>query len=389
MSNNAELRRCRYSAIDWLDKCQAYIYLVYKEELAGFRNPAAQVGTAVHEVLHEYAQHCFDRRRATDDEFYEELVSKYRTTLPGHLRSDYLNVCRNVKNAIEFQDLATADSVHIEKRLGVDKDFKPTSSTDYFSSSIDLYHINGDTAYAFDYKTSREAISAGNAEMSLQREVYCWLVLKHHPEVEEVYFSFVMSRYGRATTPILFTREDDLPEFERRVKKMIDDYYLILARDTAPKARPGSYCVLCGCMSACPAYHQAFAANERINSIEDAEKFCRNYLLAQAKLKHWEDLMKAAVEVYGDIPAGGDRIYGNKPSTVKSYNYEKTISKLRELGVEDDLLNKKLSITGTELKGICKKAELDPNEFDVFAKVSVRNSYGSRKQADEEDDNES
>jgi CRISPR/Cas system-associated exonuclease Cas4 (RecB family) len=386
--NPNELKRCRYSALDWLSKCPAYIYLIYKEGLAEFRHPAALVGSAVHEVLHKYAQHCFDRKRVTDDEVYDEIVSSVRPTLPPHLQGDYLSVCRKVKSVTHFQLLADADSVHIERRLGIDSDYKPTASTSFFSGAIDLYHVNGDVAYAMDYKTSREAITDGGALASLQREIYSWLILKHHPEVEEVSFEFVMSRYGQATEPIVFSREDDMDEFEARLRVLIDEYYTIVSAGAMPTPRPGSHCVLCGAMAACPAYHQAFAFDERIETAEDAQRFCANYLLAEHKMKHWKDVLQNAVEAYGDLPAGEQRVYGNRPSASKKYDFAKVMAQLDALCIDKDLISKKLGVTGTALKSICRAADIPIETFDGFAKVSMKNNYRAHKVGDQDDGEE-
>jgi len=377
MSNT--IRQCRYSAIDWLNKCQLHIRLIYGEGAPEIKHPAGIVGTKCHELLSAYTNHCISTKKATDDEEYGRLANQIRATVPVELESDFVGVVKSIKNTISFQALLDAKEVYVERRLALDGNLEPVEYVEgnvyRFSSGLDLYWIDDDTAYVNDYKTSRLVISNNQADASLQRKTYSWMILKHHPQVNEVQFIFDMSRFGRKTKPHVFTREFDMPEFEERIKEMIKNYDAILNSSERPEANPGPHCIVCGCKAPCPIYKEAFTLEEQVNSISDATRLVRLLYLAEQKIKTMRALAQEAVQAYGEIPIDESSIYTNVPTSTVKYDLTKTLNKLAEMGVPDELITKKVGITGTELKSICKTTKLDLSEFEEYASVSLKNNY--------------
>ena len=398
MSNN-QIRGCRTSAIELATKCPFACQKIYRDGLIGGNNTLALLGSAIHNVLEEYGQHCLDHKIATDYEFYDSIIDHHAVALPEEVQPDCYDVLRKLRERLNFETANNADSVFIERRFFLDENLMVLPSDvepeDYFfTSAIDIYFIVGKTAYIFDYKSSRAMFTPTVIEHKLQKDFYAFLVMAAHPEVEDTLFYYDFIRYGMMSKPTAATRSEDFTSLGRKLVAACKNYYDLMVEggDDQP-ARPSGFCGLCEVRGVCPAVNNATCNLACIVSGADAITAARNLKALQLATKQVQDSLKEWVNANGNIPISVTEQFGISAGEKKEIDLKfELLTALKEANIPKGALADLITMpVGKVEKLIKKKApEVDLKKFTTkrattsFKYMDVEHDQGESSEADGE-----
>lgn len=306
MSNN-QIRGCRTSAIELAARCPFACQKIYRDGTKGGNNHLALLGSAIHNVLEEYGQHCLDNRVSTDYDFYDSIIDRHAVALPEEVQPDCYDVLEKLRGRLNFDTALQADRVFIERRFFFDKDFNVLpddwSGEFHFTSAIDIYFIVGNVAYIFDYKSSRAIFTPTVIEHKLQKDFYAFMVMADHPEVTETVFYYDFIRYGTMSKPTHATREQDFVRLRNKLAAACVNYYTLMdpALPDEP-ARPSGFCGLCEVRGICPEVNNAICDLANIVSGADAVIAARKLKALQLATKQVQESLKEWVNAHGNIP---------------------------------------------------------------------------------------
>lgn len=391
MANNQNISGARYSAINSMHHCPLWAYLIYKEKLIGYKNPFAKFGIMLHNVLEDYAKHCIANHFDTDYAEFEKIKFKHMVNLEESQFADAKNVLETIKNNTNWSSYLQFDTVEIEQRFAVDKNFKfTTSENPYLSGGIDLIYIDDDTAYIEDYKSVRAIYTKSFMQDSLQRKIYPLLVLEKYPHINNTAFRFNFIRHGYQSEYFYINREE-LPELKAQIKEEVDALDALLKSSERPEPCAGGHCVLCENRAQCPAYHNAFTIDEQIYSKEDAIKLYQHYKLAKLKVNNMEETLKLWINENGPVRMKYEE-YGPQISPKVEYkDLQQVIKIMEEAGVPIGAIYDKLSLSNTKVKEISKKFKLSDTTkqaIDKLAKISQITKYATKKIEEESSEDE-
>jgi len=312
MSNN-QIRGCRTSAIELAAKCPYACQKIYRDGVVGGNNTLALLGTALHNVLEEYGQHCLLYKVETDFDFYATIIDKHVISLPEEVQEDAREVIEKLRDRVEFGSALKADDARIERRFFLDENLNvlPDDSKDfYFTSAIDLYFIIDGIAYIFDYKSSRSVFSPTMMEHKLQKDFYSYMVMAAHPEVNETAFAFDFIRYGYRTKPIAFNRTEDFEPLKRKLLAGCENYYKLMGVRDDGDPRPSGFCGLCEVRGICPAVNNALCNLANITSTADAITAARKLKALKIATEQVTASLKEWVNAHGNIPISVSEQFG-------------------------------------------------------------------------------
>lgn len=155
------------SKLKYVELCPGY------EGREGNVNPAAEMGTRIHEALEK-----FDLELLKDD--WERLIAE-------RCLEAYQNIVS--RHGWDGKDHTTHHEVRLEINLGEDMETFGT---------CDVLLIRGDEGIAIDWKTGRGAID--DASINTQAQAYTLGAFQRHPELEKIHFYFVIPQRDEITT---------------------------------------------------------------------------------------------------------------------------------------------------------------------------------------------
>lgn len=382
MADNGNAGYARYSAINAKNQCRRWAWQTYRETMIGFKNHYAKIGIAIHNLLQEYGEYCIKERQSTDFAFFDSIKNAHLAGLPEDAMSDARALAERIKDNTMWDEYFDRE-VYIERRFYIDNEFNPTdkdSGNVFLSGAIDLVCIDGNTAYAEDYKTVRTIYSQKYMEESLQRKFYSALIFAHFPEVEEVSFVFNFCRYNYKSEPITMTR-DDLDAAHEIIRGELADMNTLMEEEEAPEASPGSHCILCDAPGNCPAYKNAFNIDGEVTK-ENALDLYRQYRIGQFKLGILEDMLKGWIEVNGPI-INKDEQYGPKESDdVKYKDIPKLIECLESHGVLRGAIYDAITISKTNVDKLLTKFKVSKKgreEIRKLARIGKKTRFVAEK----------
>jgi len=396
-NDSASTKGARYSALHSTSQCPLWGWLVYNKKLSGSKNSFAKLGIAVHEFLEAYGKHCLATKQDTDYTAADEMKFKFMTGINEDQTTDYMNIIETIKSTFNWSEKISNGEVFLERRLAVNSAFEPISENDpnpYLSGGIDVIHIvdNDDEKMALveDYKTVRSIYTQQFMVDSLQRIIYSALVFAHFPEVNIVAFTFSFVRYGAKHDPIYMSREE-LEDVHLRIREEIARFQEVMAEKEQPEPCAGAHCVLCENKGHCPAYKNAYHAEDQINDVEDAKRVYQNMRLCGVRAKELETSLKTWIDQNGNVTLKYEE-YGPQPYEKTEFNdLAKLIELLKNAGVPLGAIYEQMSLSKTGLDKILKKAKLQKDatlkaSIDGIASTSPYTKFMSKKIGEKEQD---
>ena len=373
MANNHNVNSARFSAINAKQQCPLWAWLVYKKKVDGYQNPYAKLGIAIHDLLEDYAKHCIKHQIATDYEYFHRVKFIHFTKIEPHQFADANQIADSIVDSYNWAPHLNHDVIYIEKRFALDKDFNPVDEADdsYVSGAIDFGYADNYEGYLTDYKTVRSVYTKSFIKESLQRKMYSFFFLKHHPHLDRAGFIFDFVRYGFKTPPTFMYRED-MPEVEDQIRAEVESLNAVLALEEPPEPCAGPHCVLCSGRANCSAYKNAFDLNQRIDTLQGAEALYRQFRVGKVRLEAIEATLKMWISENTPIQIRGE-VYGPVPENeVKYPDTGKLIETLKEAGVPLGSIYDSVSMSNTVVKGIIKKFKLPAGVQEKIDKLAVK-----------------
>ena len=162
MGDNSTYRGCRTSALQEAQRCPFACQKTYRDKVQGGTNSPAITGTALHDLLEDYGNHCLTTKYDTDYDYFESIYRKHIIRVPPEMYNDALRIARNLKEATNFSAGIKAKAAFVERRIFIDIHgnlVEPNDPDLFFASGIDYYYIKnteeGYKAYVEDYKSYR------------------------------------------------------------------------------------------------------------------------------------------------------------------------------------------------------------------------------------------
>lgn len=390
MADNKNVSGIRYSAIQAMHSCKLNAWLIYVMRMEGKQNKFATMGIAIHDILEEYASHCFNKKLDTDFTHLEIIKYKHYTKLEEDQFKEANTIISEIKNNFNFNSLNAFNKVFIEKRFYLDRDFNPATKKDfYLSSGIDLVYCDDDTAYVEDYKTSRSIYTKSFMEESLQKKTYELQIYKHLPEINTINFAFNFVRYGYKADWIISTREESLEAIENQLRAECNEYEELTKLTEPPEATPSSFCMLCPVSGTCKAYQNAFDDFEKISDVESAKKLYQQLLLGKNKIKTMETQLKWWIEHNTPLEFKNET-YG--PQVYESTKFEdprKLINILTEVKIPEGAIDDVITIGKGDVDKIIKRFKLEKKDQEKILSVATKGKttkFVAKKKEEEKSD---
>jgi hypothetical protein len=377
MANNSNLAviGARYSAINAMHQCRLWCYNTYRLKLPGYKNKFAKLGTVLHDVLEEYGKYCIKNKVDTDYTEFDKIKYKYLNVLQEDQIAEALLILDNIKTNFNWSALKEFELIDIEARYAIDKDLNITEDPNpYLSGGVDLFYADGDIGYVDDYKSVRTIYTKGYMSKSLQRKIYSLLLLMKYPELNVIKFRFNFIRYGFISDYFDIYREE-LDTLAPMIVEEIEALNNLLSQENPPEPSAGGHCILCESRATCPAYKNAFAKIEQINTEEDAVKLFGAYKLASIRIKNMEEILKLWIDNNSPIKFK-DEQYG--PQSYDKIEFEDTlklIDILKEAEVPEGAIFEQLNMSNTKVKKIVKKFKLSEDIQKKIAKIATNSQY--------------
>lgn len=375
MADNQNVESLRYSAVNTMKQCPLSCWLIYGKKLKGYQNLFARFGSVIHNILEDYGKHCIANKLETDYSELDKIKLKYLPFLHESQQSDANQVVETIKSNINWSSVLGHEIIEIEKRFQLDSNFNPTENDGLFSSGLDLVCISGDEAYVSDWKTVRAIYTKKYMEESLQRKIYSWMVLKHYPQVNTVYFAFNFVRYGYQGQWMPILREE-LEELEGQILQEIQALQTLLSSEAEPEATPSAYCQLCPIAGLCREYANAFKECERIENEKDALELYQQFQLAKIRTKRMEELLKFYVSNNTPIRLQYETWGPQEHTKVEYPDSKKLIQTLfKECEIPEGAIYDLIKLSKTDVEKLSRKFKLSPEQKEKIKKLSIENSY--------------
>jgi len=387
VADNKNVSGIRYSAIQAMHSCKLNAWLIYVQKMEGKQNKFATMGIVIHDILEEYAKHCYDHKLDTDFSALEIIKYKHFVNLEEDQFKEGNTILSEIKDNFNFNSLNAFNKVFIERRFFLDKDFHPTTKDDfYLSSGIDLVYCDEDTAFVEDYKTSRSIYTKSFMEESLQKKTYELQIYKHFPEIETIKFAFNFVRYGFKADWLTSTREESLEAIENQIRAECLEFEEITKLTEPPEATPSSFCMLCPVAGSCPAYKNAFDELEQITDAKSAKKLYQHLLIGKVKVKTMETQLKWWIDHNSPLDFKNET-YG--PQVYENTKFEdplKLMDILTELKVPEGAIYDIISIPKGDVDKLIKRFKLEKKDQEKIMSVATKGKttkFVSKKKEEE------
>jgi hypothetical protein len=376
-------------------------------------------GDEVHHVMAQYALGCAKREVPSDWELFDQIAEAVGPEAGAMLDGMRDNL------VIDWEHLFC-----VETWLGLKEDLSPnvcqkgseaarltayegTPDAIYFTEmkNDDYSDGVGTKAYIPDFKSHWRPFDAD----TFQAKLYPFLVFQHFPEIQEVMFELIFTRYKSARRSVTYTRDDVVKlawEIERARRKQTliherakahgkwdystSEYPLGVGAGSidVPRepqgATPGSHCIYCPHLAkgTCP-----LGSTNPYGMMTLEERLKQVVYLDQAR-KHQLEIIKSFVDASRapvSFEAGDQKYTASFAASESGYfPLVPTVSMLSEWigeNPEDKTLWERLRVGSTELKSKLKakkRAILDQRLRDevMVKETSVR--FGIRKEGEED-----
>jgi hypothetical protein len=392
-NDNQNVLGARYSAISAMHQCRLLAWSVYGKKMVGFKNHFAKFGIVIHNVLEEYGNHCLANKLETDYGKFEEIKFKQLHYLEEFQLKEATELLNKIKENINWGGALQFETATIERRYKITDKFQPSVDEEnpYLSGGIDLVYLDSDTAYVEDYKSVRAIYTDAYMRDSLQRKIYAGLIFAEYPQINTVKFAFNFIRYGFKSKYYDEYREN-IEELNSLIRAEVTSLYELLAEPEPPEANPSGFCMLCEIRGTCPAYQNAYAFDEKLETTEQALALYGKFRLAEVKLKETKELLKAWIEINGPIKLKYEE-YGPQPEEKETYpDTQKVIEILKtEHKIPEGAIYECLNFTKTSINKLLKKFKIkndDRKSLDKIKTVETNTKFKEVKIHEIEQDEE-
>lgn len=370
--------RMKWSACPFAFNAQ-FIARTHKEP----ENEAMLRGSAVHEAVADYMQHCLKHGLASDPDWIENYHG------PPEVQEC---MDRLAETPFALSPIG-ADWVCVEAKMAFDKHLSPIIMLDQmtawmsrdvaFRLVVDLSYVMRDTLYIVDWKTGF------GAEMDeTQTRIYGWLVYQYYLAVQKglkrdvdqiahVNTSIVNLTIGKYST-------DTWPVMDgQSIEAVILDHLDTVNSWTEYPAIPCNSCKWCT-VPDCPVRGEAETAlvstaehgitiPSEIQTRDEAEKAVLFLLFAESVTEQVQQLLRGYVETNGPVAAGGKIAELRESTPWKCTDFEKLCRMLMAYGVESKLIWEHSSMSEATLEKLAKKA-------GIKDRMAMLLTAGERKQ---------
>ncbi len=319
-------------------------------------------GSEIHRIMSQYVDHCTRLKIASDWNHFNKIAAA-----AGPVAGPILDGIR---------DSYQVDWEHVygtEITLALDEGFRPVdhhgtsplrANSEAFQTlspepaayegTLDAILISDDATRAkiVDYKSHPAVFEAD----TFQSVLYPFMLFKHLPKLESITFELVFVRYKNCTRALQWKRTD-MPEMQATVSRARERQRITHENPDEALALPCTVCTYCPLAKTltCPIAewneHTALKPEDRLRW--------------KVWLKRMTDfnnpILRAWAEVHGPVSYkdGNGRIYefGEMPVPETRYPLDRTsIQALEDYKTAsgEDLLNGRLNISSTKLKGLLK-----------------------------------
>lgn len=339
-SQNRLLRRCPLSLKRYRDRTP---------------DPATaprDVGTAFHAVAEEAEGAVAPGSEMTEEQLLAVLTRK-AALLEDEAADDLRELTARAFARGFFPGFPSdAQDRGFELKLAVDHAGKPCAydAPDALLRGIvdRFYRENGGTlAVVDDWKTGRVIEAPGD-----QTRLYAFLVLAHHPDVDEVVARLRYVRHGSVKSET-YTRDD--------VATVLDELLAIeadVARRTDEndwKPRVGQHCASCGYRANCPAFASEVVPLQVIATADEAQEAARQLVVLKAQAKDLDDALRSWVRTHGELDLS-DETLGYRPTTKREVLDARKAAAFLRQHASDDAVWAALGLSVTELDRLLREA---------------------------------
>lgn len=297
-------------------------------------------GGVGHDVMAAYNNGLVAALTGQDLELLDKLaldVLRAQTKIPADYYEEVREMCKTA--AIAQGELPYLTVTEIE---GVTPGYKPKTFFErLFTVKVGRFTLRGIRDLVFqskgvgvvrDYKASRRIMPQWEVDRSLQLQIYAWVLLRQHPELDAASAEFVYMPDGVIRTPkgCPWTRED-LAHLEGDLTAVMEG----IDADQVFEATPGSACAYCDYVAFCKHREHALKdeGTESIGTDEEAGAMAADVTILTRIKEDKEDLLKAWAETHGDIRSG-DLSYGFKATHSRKFEPIAVAKAVKEAGID-------------------------------------------------------
>ncbi len=345
------------------------------EPIPRTETPIMRLGKVAHEVFADYNTHLKKTAERTDLSFLESLVLDKKMSLPPELYPQLLELCKLYTDSHIYGFI----SPQFELKLAFNAKWKVTqweAEDAYFRAVIDVVDFTDDeTAVIEDFKTGHKLKQEAELRHDIQMTTYAAIVKTIKPKVERIILSWDYIRYG--SNPQIEISGEAALSYRDEIDKNIK----VIEQDDVHESRLSiENCLYCPVRRACTEYmtlHDHGTMRELKND-DDAK---RAWLCVRATKDHiaqTTDTLQAYIQAGYELQLDGGKALGWRTKTSYGFDREKAQEILLAHGVAQELVASVMSLSTKAIKGLCKKHEIDIDEFhkEVGANKKMTLQFG-------------
>lgn len=359
--------RWSHSRLQTYLSCPCAYKLHYLDKEPQIASDPMRDGSAFHEAIARYAEHCWRggrKSRSTDFDEGRKIAQGY-----PDLEDD---IVRWVENTVwEWGAILPGDTKPVEVMYNADlpsgdefcgivdllQRYSGGVADDPFAESDDLWSLT-------DYKSGWATYPEDKAPLQLLG--YAWLVQKTWPEARV--FDLRIHSVRAPWSPKPWRVEGNLSWVAEKLDAIADR----VRRDTEFSPSVGPACMTCNLVAACP-----HAQTNTLSTLsEDPVAIGRQVALLEARVKQGKALLKAAVKGRGPIPTdepgkawGWERTESTKPASARQ-----GCEVIEAAGLDPWLY---LGLTPAKFHDAQAAASEEAQAlFERVSEVTVRNEFG-------------
>jgi CRISPR/Cas system-associated exonuclease Cas4 (RecB family) len=344
------MRHFSFTKTDIHGGCPLFYKFKYVDKLPEEESEALLNGSAVHEVLADYVNHCL-----------EECVKTDQAWMAG----------RGINEEVQAILDKFADSHLVEPgEYILEEMWKLPIAGRLWWGVVDCLRLEEKRAHVTDYKSDRIVRSKTDVDKDPQMRDYAVMVMTKYPEIDEVECTIDFVRHG-VTRSVTYTR-DDLPALEAMMVKAME----AIEADTEFKATPGNRCAWCSWTDRCPAVF-AGGGVEVITDESGALKAAEELVALKARVSKLESMLKPYTSQAGNLLVNGMSIGWSTSESMTYPDVRAFVQLLEGRGYEPC---EYLRVATTEIKKLMKRDTEIEADLILIGKDASKSSFGTKKE---------
>ena len=222
--------RWSFSSLGLMDCPKKYELVRAKGVVKGEESKAGNEGARLHELIEKYIR---------DDKWDPELARWKRVLDIYKAKNGVCEAGYSFKWVSKFAPDVISDSQEYELVRCED-----TDPDRWYTGYIDWMKIDGDSCEIADWKT-------GKVKITKQLQLYAWVVMTAHPEVNKVKVTFHFLNYSDQVSDWFYRKDlDKLFDPFKETLDLIDTFYRVdiwpeIPGDIVKKTGRGAHCTYC------------------------------------------------------------------------------------------------------------------------------------------------